>query len=86
MVLSYFSIQFLQLLFPHIHFESQAAFDFSETETMLQKAEELCGPYVWGIYDILVSIIQYFFLRNLRMRQGSYSQTLHFFTTNEWVH
>jgi leukotriene-A4 hydrolase len=32
----------------------QAAFDFSETETMLQKAEELCGPYVWGIYDILV--------------------------------
>ena len=21
---------------------------------MLQKAEELCGPYVWGIYDILV--------------------------------
>ena len=32
----------------------QAAFDFSETETMLQKAEELCGPYVWGIYDVLV--------------------------------
>ena len=32
----------------------QSAFDFSETETMLQKAEELCGPYVWGIYDILV--------------------------------
>jgi aminopeptidase N len=32
----------------------QAAFDFSETETMLQKAEELCGPYVWGVYDILV--------------------------------
>ena len=32
----------------------KAAFDFSETETMLQKAEELCGPYVWGIYDILV--------------------------------
>jgi leukotriene-A4 hydrolase len=21
---------------------------------MLQKAEELCGPYVWGVYDILV--------------------------------
>ena len=34
----------------------QAAFDFSETETMLQKAEELCGPYVWGIYDALVSL------------------------------
>jgi leukotriene-A4 hydrolase len=32
----------------------KAAFDFSETETMLQKAEELCGPYVWGVYDILV--------------------------------
>merc|ERR1719232_2489315 len=32
----------------------KAAYDFSETETMLQKAEELCGPYVWGIYDILV--------------------------------
>ena len=32
----------------------EAAFDFSETETMLQTAEELCGPYVWGIYDILV--------------------------------
>ena len=32
----------------------QSAFDFSETETMLQKAEELCGPYVWGIYDVLV--------------------------------
>jgi len=32
----------------------QAAFDFSETETMLQKAESLCGAYVWGIYDILV--------------------------------
>lgn len=32
----------------------KAAHDFAETETMLQKAEELCGPYVWGIYDILV--------------------------------
>jgi len=35
-------------------FVDKAAFDFSETETMLSKAEELCGPYVWGIYDILV--------------------------------
>jgi len=35
-------------------FVDKAAFDFSETETMLQTAEELCGPYVWGIYDILV--------------------------------
>jgi len=32
----------------------KAAYDFSETETMLSTAEELCGPYVWGIYDILV--------------------------------
>ena len=35
-------------------FVDKAAFDFSETETMLKTAEELCGPYVWGIYDILV--------------------------------
>jgi len=35
-------------------FVEKAAFDFSETETMLKTAEELCGPYVWGIYDILV--------------------------------
>ena len=32
----------------------QAAFEFSETETMLVTAEALCGPYVWGAYDILV--------------------------------
>ncbi len=32
----------------------EAAFEFSETETMLVRAEELCGPYVWGVYDILV--------------------------------
>ena len=32
----------------------KAAYEFAETEIMLQKAEELCGPYVWGIYDILV--------------------------------
>ena len=32
----------------------KAAHDFAETEVMLAKAEELCGPYVWGIYDILV--------------------------------
>ena len=32
----------------------KAAYEFAETETMLLKAEELCGPYVWGIYDILV--------------------------------
>uniref|UniRef100_A0A668AKC5 Leukotriene A(4) hydrolase n=1 Tax=Myripristis murdjan TaxID=586833 RepID=A0A668AKC5_9TELE len=32
----------------------KAAFEFSETETMLKTAEELAGPYVWGQYDILV--------------------------------
>lgn len=31
-----------------------AANEFSETETMLKTAEEICGPYVWGIYDLLV--------------------------------
>ncbi|XP_061618648.1 leukotriene A-4 hydrolase [Phyllopteryx taeniolatus] len=32
----------------------RAAFEFSETETMLKTAEDLVGPYVWGHYDILV--------------------------------
>ncbi|XP_033209580.1 leukotriene A-4 hydrolase-like [Belonocnema kinseyi] len=32
----------------------QSASEFSETETMLRTAEEICGPYVWGVYDILV--------------------------------
>ena len=32
----------------------KAAHDFSETESFLQTAEDLSGPYVWGIYDILV--------------------------------
>jgi len=31
-----------------------AKVDFSETEEMLSTAESLCGPYVWGGYDILV--------------------------------
>ncbi|KAK7896721.1 hypothetical protein WMY93_022046 [Mugilogobius chulae] len=35
-------------------FVDQAASEFSETETMLQTAEQLAGPYVWGQYDILV--------------------------------
>jgi len=35
-------------------FLEKAAFDFSETESMLKTAEDLCGPYVWGEYDILV--------------------------------
>ncbi|KAK3518131.1 hypothetical protein QTP70_033232 [Hemibagrus guttatus] len=32
----------------------KAAFEFSETETMLKIAESLAGPYVWGQYDMLV--------------------------------
>lgn len=35
-------------------FVDKAAFEFSETETMLKTAEDLAGPYVWGHYDILV--------------------------------
>ncbi|XP_055337255.1 leukotriene A-4 hydrolase-like [Paramacrobiotus metropolitanus] len=32
----------------------RAAFEFAETEEMLATAESLAGPYVWGVYDILV--------------------------------
>ncbi|XP_060075703.1 leukotriene A-4 hydrolase-like [Ylistrum balloti] len=32
----------------------QAAFEFDQTENMLQTAEALVGPYVWGQYDLLV--------------------------------
>ena len=39
---------------PTLFLVDKAAYEFAETETMLLKAEELCGPYVWGIYDILV--------------------------------
>ena len=35
-------------------FIEEAALDFSQTESFLQIAEDLSGPYVWGIYDILV--------------------------------
>lgn len=35
-------------------FLDEAASDFADTEDMLKTAEDLCGPYVWGIYDILV--------------------------------
>ena len=35
-------------------FVEKAAFDFSETESFIKTAEDLCGPYVWGNYDILV--------------------------------
>ena len=30
------------------------AYEFAETEHQLKTAEEICGPYVWGIYDLLV--------------------------------
>nr|CAD7194165.1 unnamed protein product [Timema douglasi] len=32
----------------------KAAYEFADTEKMLHTAEEICGPYVWGIYDLLV--------------------------------
>jgi len=31
-----------------------AAFEFGQTEKMIEKAEELYGPYYWGRYDMLV--------------------------------
>eukprot|EP00455_Lapot_gusevi_P035964 TRINITY_DN398_c0_g1_i2.p1 TRINITY_DN398_c0_g1~~TRINITY_DN398_c0_g1_i2.p1 ORF type:complete len:462 (+),score=219.75 TRINITY_DN398_c0_g1_i2:33-1388(+) len=30
------------------------AHEFAETESFLQAAEDVCGPYVWGHYDILL--------------------------------
>ncbi|KAL3847158.1 hypothetical protein ACJMK2_018086, partial [Sinanodonta woodiana] len=32
----------------------QAEYEFAETEQMIQTAESLLGPYVWGQYDLLV--------------------------------
>jgi leukotriene-A4 hydrolase len=32
----------------------EAAFEFDETEKMISLAEELLGPYVWGVYDLLI--------------------------------
>ncbi|XP_044744226.1 leukotriene A-4 hydrolase [Coccinella septempunctata] len=32
----------------------ESAFEFANTEHQLQTAEAICGPYVWGIYDLLV--------------------------------
>jgi len=29
-------------------------FEFTETEKFIQACEELCGPYVWGRYDVLL--------------------------------
>ncbi|KAK7861618.1 hypothetical protein R5R35_010123 [Gryllus longicercus] len=45
---------------PRSHLWSEREFvdaiaqEFSETELMLSTAESICGPYVWGIYDLLV--------------------------------
>jgi leukotriene-A4 hydrolase len=32
----------------------ECAYEFADTERQLITAEEICGPYVWGIYDLLV--------------------------------
>ncbi|XP_046383886.1 leukotriene A-4 hydrolase-like [Ischnura elegans] len=31
-----------------------AAYEFAETEVMLETAEKICGPYEWGVYGLLV--------------------------------
>jgi len=31
-----------------------SAFEFSETESFITTAESIVGPYVWGVYDLLV--------------------------------
>ncbi|XP_065909556.1 leukotriene A-4 hydrolase-like [Dysidea avara] len=31
-----------------------AAYEFAETEQMLQAAESIVGPYLWGVYDLVV--------------------------------
>ncbi|CAH1169848.1 unnamed protein product [Phaedon cochleariae] len=32
----------------------ECAYEFADTEHQLKTAEDICGPYVWGIYDLLV--------------------------------
>lgn len=32
----------------------ECAEEFSETDQMLAHAEDICGPYVWKVYDLLV--------------------------------
>ncbi|XP_023023652.2 leukotriene A-4 hydrolase [Leptinotarsa decemlineata] len=32
----------------------ECVYEFADTEHQLKTAEEICGPYVWGIYDLLV--------------------------------
>ena len=31
-----------------------AAAKLNDTEELLKTAEELSGPYIWGVYDVLV--------------------------------
>lgn len=31
-----------------------SSYSFVKTELLLKTAEDICGPYVWKIYDILV--------------------------------
>lgn len=37
------------------HLEA-SAYEFAETEEMLQTAEKLMGEYVWGIYDLCTKL------------------------------
>lgn len=32
----------------------QAEWEFSETDSILRTAEDIAGPYLWGVYDVLV--------------------------------
>ncbi|CAG2108929.1 unnamed protein product [Medioppia subpectinata] len=32
----------------------RCAYEFANTEKMLATAESIVGPYVWGVYDLLV--------------------------------
>lgn len=43
---------------------NSSAYEFAETETMLQIAEQICGPYVWGMVlfckEYIFVVIDYF--------------------------
>lgn len=32
----------------------ECAWEFADTEKFVAAGEELCGPYKWGVYDLLV--------------------------------
>lgn len=42
------------LVWSEKEFVDQSAYEFAETEAMLKAAEDVCGPYVWGQYDLLI--------------------------------